>query len=167
MSDVVDAVQSSETDSQEGDHEAEFHIEWIGHGFEATPLAYPSADNRCTEIGHSILVHHEWRTGEEGAYRRTDEQRSENSIEHQEDAEGILPKDIARLALEFVRHGLEHEGDEDGYPHPIGTAEASTVEQGEGSEECTAECHESSEGQLPFPTGGVHEELALFFGSSG
>ena len=69
--------------------------------------------------------------------------------------------------MDLVAYSLEHEGDEDANPHPVRPAKAGAIEQGERSEERTAEGNERGERQLPLASGGVDAQQTFVFGLSG
>ena len=75
----------------------------------------------------------------------------------------ILAQQIARLQLEFVADGLQHEAKEDNHPQPIGPAEAGTIKQGEGSEEGASEGNERRERKFPLAPRREHQHAPLFF----
>lgn len=65
------------------------------------------------------------------------------------------------LVLILIADSLEHEREQDYHPEPVCSAEACAVEEWEGGEEGSAECHERCERQLPLPSCGVDYHTAL------
>ena len=59
---------------------------------------------------------------------------------------------------------MEDEGEKNKNPHPICASETRAVEERERGEEGAAKSDQSREGELPFPTGGVHDHLLLHLG---
>ena len=73
MVDVIDGIECTEHDGEEHHHVSETEVESMPHSFESAPLAYPTADDRCSEVGHGILVDHERRPREKCTHCCTDE----------------------------------------------------------------------------------------------
>ena len=69
---------------------------------------------------------------------------------------------VAQFRLELVGDGLEHEGDKQQDPDPVGTAETGAVKQWERGEERSAERYERGESELPFPSCRIDDQLPLF-----
>ena len=90
----------------------------------------------------------EVRALEEGGYGTAEEQRADDAVEREEELERLRAEEVAYLVLELIADGLQHEGEEDNHPQPVGTAEAGGIEQGEGGEEGSAEGDERGEGEL-------------------
>ena len=65
------------------------------------------------------------------------------------------------LILILIGDCLNDEAEKNKHPYPVGTSEASRVEEREGSEEATTKDDQRSKGKLPLTTYGVDEELAL------
>ena len=59
---------------------------------------------------------------------------------------------VAQLVLELIADSLQHEGEQDDHPQPVGTAETGAVEQGERGEEGSAEGDERGKREFPLAT---------------
>ena len=158
---VVEDVECTEDGGQEHQRAAEQQRVVVDQGLEPVPAVAPGADDRGGGVGDRYLIDGEVAAGEEGADGGTDEQGSEDTVDHQEDAEGFAADQVFLLVLELIGNGLEDEGEQDQDPHPVGAAEAGAVEQREGGEEGTAEGDECREGQLPFAAGGIEDHPLL------
>ena len=164
--DVVEHVEATEDARQEKHHQTEHQVPRIGHGFESVPAGGPAADGRRKLFAHHVFVHHEVGAVEEGADGCAEEQGAEHAVQDEKPAIGVLAQEVAEFALELIADGLEHEAEEDEHPHPVGTAEAGAVEEGEGGKEGTAEGDEGGEGEFPLAAGAVDDECAFAFGAA-
>ena len=120
-------------------------------------------NNRRQGIGinHIPFLHNDIGALEEGGHGAAQEQGTQDAIEHQEALEGLRTEEITQFILELIAHGLQHEGEEDEHPQPVGATEAGGIEQGEGSEESAAEGDQRGERELPLTTGGIDEQATL------
>ena len=127
------------------------------------PSVGPTADDGHHRLRHAALVHIEGRTREKRGYRSAQQDRPHHAVHYQKGTIRILAQQITRLQLKFVANGLQHEAEEDNHPQPIGTAEAGTIEQREGSKEGTAEGNERRERKFPLAPCREHQHTPLFF----
>ena len=76
-------------------------------------------------------------------------------------------EDIAGCLAVLKGECLNDEKQQDADPQPVGTSETGGVEQGEGSEGGTSECHESREGYFPFVPCISYYKILFFLGRCG
>ena len=108
------------------------------------------------------FVHNKVGAVEERCHGAAEKQRADNAVSHKHPLERACAENVAKLVLKLVAHSLEHEGEQDDHPQPVGTAEAGAVEQRERGEECSAKGYERGERYLPLAPRAVHDNAALF-----
>ena len=123
----------------------------------------PTADNRHHRIGDITFVDIKLRPRKERCHRTAQQHRPYHSVYHQKSAIRRLTQQIARLRLELIADGLQHESKQDNHPQPVGSAETRTVKQRERRKERPAERHERSKRKLPLPPRRVDYHLTLLF----
>ena len=125
----------------------------------------PTADDRCEglHVDKVVLLDDEVRALEEGGDSAPQEQRTYDTVQGEEELEGLGTEEIADLILKLVADGLKHESEENEHPQPVGSAETGRVEEGEGGEEGTSEGNEGGEGEFPLTACGVVDKAFAFF----
>ena len=129
--DVVDEVEQPQRAGQEIDRQSQADVPEVQDGFQSVPRCRPRRDDRHPDVGQLFLVDVELCPGEERADGGAYQQRTEDAVDHQKDAVGVFPQQVALLRLVFVGNGLEHEAEQDENPDPVGAAEAGGIEEGE------------------------------------
>ena len=120
------------------------------------------ADDGLQPVGQVVFVHHEVASVEERGHGTAQQHRTYDAIHHQTPLEGLRTKEVAQLVLELIAHGLEHEGEQDDHPKPVGSAERGAVEQGERGEESAAKGDQCGERKLPLAAGGIDYKTSAF-----
>lgn len=155
-------VHPSEYLREEHHRESERYGERVGQRLQSVPLVAPDADCRGETLSDRRLVDDEVRTGEEGADGGSHDERPQTAVDQKESPECVPAQQVAQFRLELVGDGLEHEGDKQQDPDPVGTAETGAVKQWERGEERSAERYERGESELPFPSCRIDDQLPLF-----
>ena len=85
----------------------------------------PTADDRCDGscIDEVVFLYDEVRALEECGYGTSEQQRTDDAIQGEEELECLRTKEIAYLVLELITYCLKHEGEEDNHPQPVGSSE--------------------------------------------
>ena len=163
---IINNVEDAQGACQEDYGKAEDENPGIKQRIEAVRgIAPVTDDGRQGSCIHQIaLFDHEVRTFEEGGHCTAQQQWADDAVEEEEELEGAGTEEVADLVLELVAYRLQHEGEEDDHPQPIGSAERGGVEEGEGGEERTAEGDEGGEGEFPLASGRVEDQTSAFFG---
>ena len=163
---VIDDVEDAQGACQEHYGKAEDENPGIEQRIEAVRGIAPVADDgcQCSCIHQIALFDHEVRAFEEGRYSAAQQQWADDAVEEEEELEGAGTKEVANLVLELVADRLQHEGEEDDHPQPIGSAERGGIEEGEGGKEGTTKGDEGGEGEFPLASGGIEDQTSAFFG---
>ena len=161
---IVHDVQDAEDTGQEEHGKAEYQHPGVEQGVQPVAGVGPAADDGCHGccVNEVALLDDEVAALEEGGYGTSQQQRTEDAVQHEECLERARTEQVAQLVLELIAHGLEDKGEEDDHPQPVGTAEGGAVEQWEGGEEGSAEGDERSERELPLTAGGVEHQATAF-----
>ena len=163
---VIDNVEDAQGACQEHYGKAEDENPGIEQRIEAVRGIAPVADDgrQCPGIHQIALLDHEVGAFEEGRYGAAQQQWSDDAVEEEEELEGAGTKEVADLVLKLIADCLQHEGEEDDHPQPIGSAERGGIEEGEGGKERAAEGDEGGEGEFPLASGGIEDQASAFFG---
>ena len=158
---IVIDIERAEDPGEEHHGDAEDDNPRIEQHVQTARAVCPLRDDRLQGIGDVPLLDDEIGSRKEGGNGPAQKQGAENAVEDQADLESAYPEEVAGLVLELITDGLDNECEQYQQPHPVGTAEARTVEQRERSEESTAECNERRERELPLAADGVDQQLLL------
>ncbi len=166
---IIYYIERTENASQEEDGKTEDEIPGVEQCVEAVGGVCPAADDRregrtCRLTNQEVLADNEVTAIEEGSHGTTQQKRADDAVENEEALKGACAQQVAELVLELIADSLQHEGEQDEHPQPVGTAETSGIEQREGGEECTAKGYQRGEGELPFATCRVDEQAPLLRG---
>ena len=158
---VVQHIQRTQYGGQKHHGAAQQHGVVLAQGLQAVPAIAPGTDHRGRRVGNGHLVHRKVGARKEGAHGCAHQEGGQDTVDHQGHPEALHAQQVFLLVLEFIGHGLEHEGDQKQHPNPVGAAETGAVEQREGSEESAAEGDQRSEGEFPFTAGGIENHALL------
>ena len=159
---VVDDVKNAEHAGKEHHGKTEDEVPGIEQSIKSCGGIGPTADDGSAKIGERCLLHYEVGAIEERCYGASKEQGTHDAVKNKEPAVGAGAEQIALTMLKLIADGLQHEGEEDDHPEPVGAAEAGTIEKRERSKEGSTEGDEGGEGYLPLATGGLYN-LTLTF----
>ena len=162
---VVHHIEDAQGARQEHDRKAEDENPGIEQRIEAVRGIAPVADDgrQSPCIDKIALFDHEVRAFEEGGHCTAQQQRADDAVEEEEELEGAGTEEVANLVLELIADGLQHEGEEDDHPQPIGSAERGGVEERKGGKEGTTKGDEGGEGEFPLASGGIEDQTSAFF----
>ena len=149
---VVDDVEDAKHAGKKHHGKAEDEVPGIEQGVKSCGGIGPTADDGSTKIGERCLLHYEVGPIEERGYGASKKQGTYDAIKNKEQAVSAGAEQIALTMLELIADGLQHEGEENNHPEPVGAAEAGAIEERKGGEEGAAEGDEGGEGYLPFAT---------------
>ena len=163
---IINNVEDAQGACQEHYGKAEDENPGIEQRIEAVRGIAPVADDRRqgSRIHQITLFDHEVRAFEEGGHSAAQQQWADDAVEEEEELEGAGTKEVANLVLELVADRLQHEGEEDDHPQPIGSAKRGGVEEGEGGKEGATKGDEGGEGEFPLASGGIEDQASAFFG---
>ena len=113
-------------------------------------------------IHEVFLGHDEVAAFEEGCHSTTQEHRTYDAVQHQEELECPGTQQIAEFVLELITDSLQHKREQDNHPQPVRTTKAGGVEQGEGGKEGATKRHERGEREFPLATCRVDDQSAAF-----
>ena len=99
---IVQDIQRAHDDGQEDHREAQQDGMSLPEGLQAVPGALPGTDHRGCRIRNGGLVHGEGGAREEGAHGRAHQERGQDAVREQRDAEARHAQQIAFLILELV-----------------------------------------------------------------
>ena len=163
--DIVHDIEDAQHTGEEDDGEAQHEHPGIEQGIETVRGVGPATDDGCdgADIDEVVFLDDEVGALEESGDGASQEQRTHDAVQREEELEGLGTKEIADLVLELIADGLEYEGEEDEHPEPVGTTETRGIEEWEGGKECASEGDEGGEGELPLTAGGVVDEAFALF----
>lgn len=149
---VVDDVEDAKHAGKKYHGKAEDEVPGIEQGVKSCGGIGPTANDGSTKIGERCLLHDEVGAIEERGDGASKEQWTDDAIKNKEPAVSAGAEQIALTMLKLIADGLQHEGEENNHPEPVGAAEAGAIEERKGGEEGAAEGDEGGEGYLPFAT---------------
>lgn len=149
---IIDDVEDAKHAGKKHHGKAEDEVPGIEQGVKSCGGIGPTADDGSTKIGERCLLHDEVGAIEERGDGTSKEQWTDDAVENKEQAVSAGAEQIALTMLELIADGLQHEGEENNHPEPVGAAEAGTIEKRERSKEGSTEGDEGGEGYLPLAT---------------
>ena len=159
---VVDDVKNAKHAGKEHHGKTEDEVPGIEQSVKSCGGVGPTADDGSAKIGERCLLHYEVGPIEERGYGASKKQGTHDAVKNKEPSVSAGAEQIALTMLKLIADGLQHEGEEDDHPEPVGAAEAGAIEERERSEEGSTEGDEGGEGYLPLATGGLYN-LTLTF----
>ena len=159
-------VEVAQQPGEEEDSQTQHHVPGVKEGIQSVASVGPVADGGGEGSHEVFLGNNEVAAVEERRYGGSQQERSHEAVQHQEGLVGTYPKEVAQPFLKLITHGLQHEGEEDGHPQPVGTPEAGTVEEGEGGEEGASEGDEGGKGDFPPAARTIYQLTSLLFRTS-
>ena len=70
----------------------------------------------CASVYQIAFLDNEVATLEERSDGTTQQQRTQQTVERQEELEGLGTKEVAQLVLELITDSLQHKSEEDNHP---------------------------------------------------
>ena len=116
----------------------------LGEQFQALPRADPTDGGR-----HGGPAHGKAGADKEGSDEGPHQERSQETVDHQDDAEESAPQRLFGLPADGIGEELEDEGRQKHFPQPAGAAESDAEKQRECDVDHPGEAPEGGQGENP------------------